>query len=220
MTMTNQITDPLNLTIGGVRPPDSKLARAAVDLARSVSTPMLFNHVMRSYLFAELRAQAELGAYDREVVLVSSVLHDLGLTDHARGPRRFEIESADAARQFALAGGFPEEKAWLVWDNIALHPLDLNPHKEPEAKAVQWGLWADVVGIGIDRLDPNVVIKVVASYPRLGFKRGFFELLRDEAEAKPQSQLIHPATMVAHHCLGGVTIPDARALIDRAPFDE
>jgi hypothetical protein len=26
--------------------------------------------------------------------------------------------------------------------------------------------------------------------------------------------------MVAHHCLGGVPIPDARPMIDGAPFDE
>lgn len=212
--------EPLDAAIGGVRLPDSKLAQDAIELARAVSTPMLFNHVMRCYLFAELCAQAELPSYDREVVLLSAVLHDLGLTDHARGPRRFEIEGADAARDFALAGGFPEAKSWLVWDNIALHPLDLNHHKEPEAKAVQWGLWADVVGVGFDRLDPAAMREIVAAYPRLDFKRGFFNLLHEEARAKPHSHLIHPTAMIAHHCLGGLEIPDARALIDNAPFDE
>ncbi len=219
-TMSRTRIVPLTEAIGGVRPPDSKLAREAIELARLVSSPMLFNHVMRCYLFAELRAQVELPAYDREVVLVSLVLHDLGLTDHARGPRRFEIEGADVARDFVLARGYTAEKAWLVWDNIALHPLDLNAYKEPEAQAVEWGICADVLGFGLDRIAPAAVREILAAYPRLDLKRGLFGLLHQEAALKPHSHLFHPTTMVAHHCLGGVEIPDGQALMNAAPFDE
>jgi hypothetical protein len=211
--------DPLR-AVGGVRPPDSRIAREAVELARDVSSPVLFNHVMRCYLLGELLAQAQLPAYDREIVLLSLVLHDLGLTDHARGPRRFEIEGADAARDFVAARGLSPEKSWLVWDNIALHPLDLNLYKEPEAKAVEWGIWADVVGADLDRLEASAVREIVTAYPRLNFKRELFQLLRQEAVAKPHAHLFHPTTMIAHHCLGGLDIPDAQALIDSAPFDE
>ena len=219
-TRTRTNIDPLTSAVGGVRPPDSRLAREAIELARLVSSPMLFNHVMRCYLFGELRAQVALGAYDREVVLLSLVLHDLGLTDHARGPRRFEIEGADVARDFVAARGLSAEKSWLVWDNIALHPLDLNAHKELEARAVEWGICADVLGIGLEHLEPAAVAEIVAAYPRLDMKRALFDLLRGEAAAKPHGHLFHPATMVAHHCLGGVEIPDARTLMDAAPFDE
>lgn len=206
--------------IGGVRPPDSRIAHEAVELARAVSSPSLFHHVMRTYYFGEAWAQTELERYDREIVLLSLVLHDLGFTDHARGPRRFEIEGADAARAFIAARGYTEDKAWLVWDNIALHPLDLNLHKEPEAKAVEWGICADVMGAGLDRLAGGVAAGILAAFPRPDFKRELFALLRREAESKPDTHPFHPATMIAHHCLGGVHIPDAKAVIDGAPFDE
>jgi hypothetical protein len=219
MTVLVASSDPLR-ALGGVRPPDSRIAREAVALARDMSSPMLFNHVMRCYLFGELLARARLERYDREVVLLSLVLHDLGLTDHARGPRRFEIEGADVARDFVAARGLSPEKSWLVWDNIALHPLDLNAHKEPEARAVEWGICADVLGWELDRLEPSAVQEIVAAYPRLNLKRELFNLLRQEAVAKPHAHLFHPATMVAHHCLGGVEIPDAAALMNAAPFDD
>jgi hypothetical protein len=206
--------------IAGIHPPDTKLVREAVAWVQSVSSPMLFNHVIRTYLFGELWAQTALKTYDREVVLLSLVLHDLGLTDLARGPRRFEIEGADVARAFASAGGLPADKAWLVWDNIALHPLDLNAHKEPEARAVEWGISADVLGLGLEQFDPSTVAAILAAFPRLNLKRELLALLSEEARAKPGCHLFHPMTMVAHHCLGGVEIPDARQEMDVAAFDE
>ena len=101
-----------------------------------------------------------------------------------------------------------------------MHTLDLNLHKQAEARAVQWGIAADVVGPGIERLDRSRVDEIVAAYPRLAFKREFLTLLRHEAESKPATHPIHPCTMVAHHCLGGVQVPDARQLIENAPFKE
>jgi hypothetical protein len=212
-------TDPFSGAIAGVRIPDSHLAREAVALAREASSPMLFNHVMRSYFFAELCGEGASGARDREVMLLSAVLHDLGLTDHARGPRRFEIEGADAARAFASKHGLSDAKAWLVWDTIALHTYDLNMHKQIEARLVQQGILADIVGMGVDELGRDRVDAVVVAFPRLNCKQEFARLLMSEAEAKPQLPAFHPTTMFRHHCMGGVQIPDARPMIDGAPFD-
>ena len=218
ITLSSRI-DPMEM-IGSVRPPDSRIAREAVELARDVSSPTLFHHVMRSYFFGELRVRAEFESYDPEIVLLSLVLHDLGLTDRARGPRRFEIEGADAARTFVTTHGLADDKAWLVWDNIALHTLDLNLYRQPEARAVEWGICADVMGQEVERLDRQAVAEIVAAFPRLGFKQELLRLLQQEAQTKPETHLFHPCTMVAHHCLGGVRIPDARPIIDGAPFDE
>ena len=78
---------------------------------------MLFNHVMRSYYFGRLLSGTS-AREDEELVFLSAVLHDLGLTDRARGERRFEIEGADAARRFVLSHGLSAERSWLVWDTI------------------------------------------------------------------------------------------------------
>jgi len=85
---------------------------------------------------------------------------------------------------------------------------------------VEWGICADVMGLGFVQLDHGAVAEIVAAFPRLGFKRELVSLLRREAESKPASHLFHPATMIAHHCLGAVQIPDARAEIDAAPFED
>jgi HD domain len=210
----------LGETTAGLQLPDSALVREAVELAWSVSPPLLFNHVMRTYFFGRLLESRD-DLADPEVVALSAVLHDLGLTEHARGPRRFEIEGADAARRFLQDKEMSPDRSWLVWDTIALHPLgDVNLHKEPEARIVQLGIVADAVGVGIDSLDPKAVAEVISRYPRCGFKTGFFQLLVSEAQAKPDTHVIHPVHMAAHHCGYCVPIPDARALLDAAPFAE
>jgi hypothetical protein len=207
-------------SIIGRRPPDSLLARDAVVLAQSVSAPVLFNHVMRSYCFAELLSKDDSADLDREVLFLSSVLHDLGLTDHAAGERRFEIEGADAAFGFLKEHDLAEAQAWAVWDAIALHTTDINLHRRPEARAFQRGILADFVGLGLERLERSQLEGVLAGFPRLDFKRQFTAALQQDTERKPLSLWFHPTMMIAHHCLNGVAIPDARAIIFAAPFEE
>jgi hypothetical protein len=82
--------------ISDIKAPDSSIARQAEDLARAVSSDMLFNHVTRCHWFSELFAQEHGAKIDSELMFLSSVLRDLGLTDHAPEPHRFEIEGAAA----------------------------------------------------------------------------------------------------------------------------
>ncbi|MDI1263426.1 MAG: metal-dependent phosphohydrolase [bacterium] len=210
----------LNRAIAGLVAPDTSLVREATRLAWESSSPLLFNHVMRCYYLGRLTAGRTAGGYDDEIVFLSAVLHDLGLTAHAPGPRRFEIEGADAAQRFLDGAGCDKARGWLVWDTIALHPLDINLHKEPEARVVQAGILADVIGVGVGSIEPSLVDEVVRAFPRSGFKKNFFELLLREAGSKPHAHVMHPTYMVAHHCCGGVPIPDARAMIEAAPFEE
>lgn len=108
-----------------------------------------------------------------------------------------------------------------MWDTIALHTWsDINLHKQPEARVAQMGIIADVVGFGLDGVEPALTAEVVRAFPRHRFNREFFGLLLDEARSKPNSHVVHPVHMVGHHCCGGVPIPDARAMIDASPFAE
>lgn len=218
--MSDFFSTSLSAEIGGVRAPDSAIVRQAVDFARGASSPMLFNHVMRSYYLGRAIAGGE-QSLDEEIVFLSAVLHDLGLTDAGRGPRRFEIEGADVARRFLTDHGFDEDRSWLVWDTIALHPwTDINLFKEPEARVAQIGIMADVVGAGLEKIDPAAVESVLAAFPRENFKAGFVELLMDEATLKPSAHIFHPVHMIAEHCCYTVPVPDARAMIDGATWRE
>ena len=76
--------------------PDSKIVDDAREIARQSSEPYLFNHVMRSWLFAAvLSKQAEVQP-DPELLAVAALLHDLGLTEkYATDDKRFEVDGAD-----------------------------------------------------------------------------------------------------------------------------
>lgn len=74
----------------------------------------LFNHVVRSWLFAVRLGQLQRIEHDAEVVAVGTLLHDITLNKGFAGPRRFEVEGADLARSFASDLGFDERRAQLV----------------------------------------------------------------------------------------------------------
>jgi HD superfamily phosphodiesterase len=98
--------------VARIRVPDTVIAREAFEWVALNSSPMLLNHAMRSYYFGCLMAGS--GTRDDEVTFLAAVLHDIGLTEAARGPRRFEIEGADAAREFLSSRRFDERRGWLV----------------------------------------------------------------------------------------------------------
>ena len=206
--------------ISGIKAPDTKLVREAEEFVQSSSSAMLYNHVMRCYWFAELFARPENSRADRELMFFSATLHDLGLTEHGRGPHRFEIEGAHAARRFLKERGVSDIRSWQVWSTIALHTWDINLYKEDEARLVELGILYDVVGLPDAKLDPSDVAEVVKRYPRLGFKRGFYELLCEELDTKqPYHHFNHICTCIAHN-RSPMAMPDGQAVLNGAPFDE
>ena len=76
-------TEPVNMSektqvLGSITVINSPLVTRAMDYARTHSEPFLFNHAVRSWLFAVRLGQLQGIAHDAEVVAVGSLLHDLG----------------------------------------------------------------------------------------------------------------------------------------------
>src|SRR5918996_3157255 len=94
--------------LAGVSVPDTPTISRAIEFARERSEPYLFNHVMRSWLFAALLAQLKQTAHDGEVLAVTTILHDLGLAACFDGPLRFKVEGAKAGRDFPLNSGMDD----------------------------------------------------------------------------------------------------------------
>ena len=113
--------DAATRLLAGVSVPDTALITRAIEFAREKSEPYLFNHAMRSWLFAALLAQRKQTAHDAEVLAVTTILHDLGLTEAYDGPLRFEVEGANSARAFARVEGVDNRRAQLIWDGVALN---------------------------------------------------------------------------------------------------
>ena len=166
------------MVLAGIKVADTPLVRDALDLARSSLEPYLFNHVMRSWLFGILLSEGIDPAPDPELLAVSAVLHDLGLTDRYTAEDRFEVDGANAACAFLKDRGISTQQAQVVWDAIALHTTpSIALHKEPEVAMTYSGIAVDVIGVGLDRIPQDKQRAVLTEFPRLAFKNQFKECL-------------------------------------------
>src|SRR5690348_9472599 len=114
--------------------PDSLLAKEATAILREHSTDLLFNHSVRVYLFAAEQGRQQILRFDAELLYVAAAFHDLGLTkEFSSATERFEVDGANAARQFLTAHDVPEEHVQTVWQAIALHTTPgITHHMRPE----------------------------------------------------------------------------------------
>src|SRR5271154_2725598 len=173
--------------IAGIRIPDSKLAREAIDLLREHGTALLLAHSLRVYLFGAIRGRHLGLTFDEELLYFGAVFHGLGLTAKYRSQdHRFEIDSANVAQEFLRANGIDDESVGVVWDAIALHTTPEIPwHKRPEIAMVTGGGEAGVLGDGLDEIPAGERDAVLAAYPRIDFKRGIVQAFSDGFAHKP-----------------------------------
>ena len=174
--------------LGGITVVETPLISRALDLARAHSEPFLFNHAVRSWLFAVRLGQLQGISHDPEVVAVGTLLHDLGLTAGFTGPRRFEIEGADAARVFARREGLDDRQVQLIWDTVALNSTpSIALYKEAEVALCTAGIALDFGGPQFDRIPPDEMKGILAAYPRLEMKRRFTDSVCSIIRTKPQT---------------------------------
>lgn len=112
----------MSKSIADIRIPDSKLAIGAAELLRKHGDTLLWNHSHRVYLYGAPQGQNAGVKFDPELLYISVLFHDLGLTPKYSSPdKHFEIDGANAARSYLQQHGVPDESIRLVWDAIALH---------------------------------------------------------------------------------------------------
>ena len=188
MAANAQKTQPEITTrlLAGVSVPDTALIARAIELARDRSEPYLFNHAMRSWLFAALFAQRKQLAYDAEVLAVTTILHDIGLTESFAGPLRFEVEGANAARSFARKEGMDDRRTQLIWDGVALNSTpSIALYKEAEIALATMGIGLDWGGWGLEALSDVEVAEIVDAFPRLEMKKQFTHAVCRIVETRP-----------------------------------
>ncbi len=177
-------------TIAGISIPDSKMARDLIQFIRDTESDLLFYHSTRVYLFGALAGQRKGLAYDPELLLAGAMFHDIGLTESYRGSQlRFEVDGANAARDFLRGHGIPEASIEIVWDSIALHTTPGIPeHKKPEVALVTAGVEMDVLGIAYGEFSDNDREAVIAAYPRgADFKNHIIDAFYTGMKHRPDS---------------------------------
>ncbi len=209
------------MVLAGIKVVDTPLVHDAMELARNSSEPYLFNHVMRSWLFAVVIAEDAKPAPDPELLAVSGILHDLGLTDRYAAQERFEVDGANAARSFLKERGIPPHQIQLVWDAIALHTTrSIALHKEPEVTVIHSGIAIDVIGAGLDLIPQDKVRAILSEFPRLSMKTQFQECLCGVVRRKPATSYDNILRDIGTRYVKGYTAPSAADLIENAPFTE
>jgi hypothetical protein len=174
--------------ISGIKIPDSQIAREAAELVRQHESELLYNHSVRVFVFGAMKGIRQNLKFDPELLFVAALFHDLGLVDaYHTQTKRFEVDGADAAREFLRSRGIPEPKADLVWEAIALHTTPGIPQfMRPEIALTNAGVLVDVVGIGFDDYTPQQREAVLAAFPRgHNFKNDFIKVQTCSALRKP-----------------------------------
>lgn len=187
MPATQSASEPLPPAVAGVRLVDSEVAKRATELSRSVSPRYLFNHTVRTFLFGSLVGRALGQKFDEELLYLACILHDLGLTDRFQGENPFEIQGAEAARNFLEQHAYPTERIGIVWDGIAMHDSPIGRYKQSEIALVGEGAGADAIAPDFSLIQKADAQEVVNAFPRLRFKDAFVHTCADVVRNHPRA---------------------------------
>jgi HD domain len=196
------MTTSADNTIAGVQVPDTALVRDVTDFIRAHENYVLFHHSRRVFFFGALQGFRRGLQPDLELLYVGAMFHDLGLTERYRTSNlRFEVDSANAARDFLLQRGLDQADARKVWLSIALHTTPGVPEfLEPEIALVTAGVETDVLGIGRDDLPSDKLAAVTAAHPRPDFKHRILQAFTDGNKNRPRTTFGNVnADVLAHY---------------------
>lgn len=163
--------------VAAVEIPETAAVAESSRLLQEMTGPLIFHHSRRVFLFGSLHARRLGLEPDPELLYLSAMFHDTGLsTPFSDTVQRFELDGADHARKFLLDRGFSKSAADVVWTAVALHTTPGIPGRMgPETAATNYGVLTDAIGWGLDGLDGGQVDEIVAAHPRGEFKKEFLQ---------------------------------------------
>jgi hypothetical protein len=180
----------MSLTVPGVRVPDSKLAGEITELVRDTTPPLLFHHSSRVYYFGALAGKRRGLKFDPELLYAGAMFHDMGLTpQYSSAGERFEVDGANAARDFLRRHGIPQSDIDTVWTAIALHTTPgIPPHMHPVIALVTAGVEMDVLGLTYAEYSDAEREAVVHAHPRGNrFKEDIIQAFYEGIKRKPET---------------------------------
>ena len=176
--------------------PAGPLADASLAIARASESQAILDHSIRSFLFARLLAAEECclndAGYDEDLLFAATVMHDLGLGEHASGQARFEVEGADLAAAVLKQHGVAEPDIDQVWEAIALHSsVGIADRRGLLTYLTHKGVFIDAGRI-TDAVADRSLQEVLTAFPRPAGDRFIVDAIvahatRSEAAAPPGS---------------------------------
>jgi hypothetical protein len=176
------------LAVNGIRIPDTGLAREIAQFVRETESPLLFHHSSRVYYWGALAGKHRGLKFDRELLYAGAMFHDMGLTPaHSSAHERFEVDGANAARDFLHSRGIGQNDIETVWTAIALHTTPGIPqYMHPVVALVTAGVEMDVLGLCYADYSDAEREAVVHAHPRTRqFKEDIIQAFYDGIKQKP-----------------------------------
>jgi hypothetical protein len=176
--------------ISGISIPDSKLANEITEFVHDTESTLLFNHSSRVYYFGALAGQRRGFKFDAELLYAGAMFHDIGLVPaYSSDSDRFEVDGANAARDFLSRYKVSEQDINHVWTAIALHTTPGIPqYMHPVVALVTAGVEMDVLGIDYTSFTESDRNAVVEAYPRAThFKEDILQAFYDGIKHKPET---------------------------------
>jgi hypothetical protein len=186
--MVNDASGPES--IADVVVPDSRLARSITEFIRDTEPDLLFHHSSRVYYFGAMSGKRRGLVFDPELLYAGAMFHEVGLVPgHSSPDERFEVDGANAARDFLLGHGITPRDVDTVWTAIALHTTAGIPrHMHPVVALVTAGVEMDVLGIGYEGFTDAEREAVSRVHPRGGhFKEDILEAFYQGIRHKPDT---------------------------------
>lgn len=201
--------------------PDTQLTRGAAGLLREFSTPLLFNHSHRVFFWANELGKRSGEKFDAELLFICAAFHDLGLLKKfSSAADRFEVDSANAARQFLERHDVPGSRVQTAWDAIALHTTPgIAQYKQLEVELLFNGVGLDVLGIGYETFPEDMRKQVVARFPRSNFKEDIAKAFLGGFEHKTQSTEGTCNEDICSHFIRGYIRSNFYEQIQHSPFE-
>jgi HD superfamily phosphodiesterase len=181
---------PMHTILAGIRIPDSKLSREITELVRDTETPLLFHHSSRVYYWGALAGKRRGLSFDPELLYAGAMFHDMGLThQHSSVDKRFEVDGANAARDFLRSHRIAQHDIDTVWTAIALHTTPGIPqHMHAVIALVTAGVEMDVLGLAYSEYSDVEREAVVHAHPRSAhFKEDIIQTFHDGIKHKPET---------------------------------
>lgn len=169
--------------------PGSPACTHALEVTTTYSSPALLNHSIRAYVWAAAFGAAHGVEFDRELLFVAAVLHDLGLVerfDNHSTP--FEVAGGDVAWVFAAGAGWPVPRRARLAEVVVRHMWDeVDRDEDPEGFLLARSTGVDISGRHVGDFPAGFRAEVLARYPRLTLAGEFLRCFRDQARRKPDS---------------------------------
>ncbi|WP_310554818.1 HD domain-containing protein [Flavobacterium sp.] len=173
--------------------PNSILINQTIEFLKDTHQDFLINHCFRTYLFGNIIGQNENIKFDKEIFVIASLMHDVGLVKNHqfKNPNCscFAIEGAIETGIFLESHNLKEDKIKRIQDAISLHLNIKIPSDLPEAYLLNKGAAVDVIGRDLKNFNSEFLNKTIKYYPRLNFKEEMHHLMKHQSNERPQSRI-------------------------------